>query len=345
MASAGTPRWAIVFGQWLLCGAAGALLCLVVALLCVGVGFPALVLALGVWGLQWGLIGGAAMGGVLRLFGRLSRGVAPNGSLLIAIVICGICAFVALASGVVRSPWHVRPGVPVLPLGPVPYRWILLPIPLAMLGGLGGTLAASVLWRWPPQRRRPAAWRAGAAALLSTAVVYLASPEGSPLFAKTRAFGRRTSCQSNLKQLRLGLNMYAEDWDGKLPACDTANDLPGVDYGRLAAIEADAADVVGSKGALGRGAIWPYVKNAGLFFCPSDPANWDWRGWYRMDRFPSPGISYAWNAELAGRKLSSIPNDEWLLRDREPWHNRGWNLVMRDGQATWQRPSDPPARE
>ena len=39
-----------------------------------------------------------------------------------------------------------------------------------------------------------------------------------PVFAKAREKARQTSCLSNVKQLGLGLMMYAQDYDEKLPS-------------------------------------------------------------------------------------------------------------------------------
>src|SRR5438093_9620550 len=39
-----------------------------------------------------------------------------------------------------------------------------------------------------------------------------------PVFARARENARRSSCQSNLKQLGLGFQMYTQDYDERLPA-------------------------------------------------------------------------------------------------------------------------------
>jgi len=42
-----------------------------------------------------------------------------------------------------------------------------------------------------------------------------------PVFAKAREKARAVACLSNVKQLNLGLMMYADDWDGYLPPAQT----------------------------------------------------------------------------------------------------------------------------
>ena len=80
-----------------------------------------------------------------------------------------------------------------------------------------------------------------------------------PVFARARENARRASCQSNLKQIGLGIMQYAQDYDEKLPR-------------RIAGADADGlgADI----GALSwRRAIFPYVKSTQLFACPSNTDN------------------------------------------------------------------------
>ena len=70
-----------------------------------------------------------------------------------------------------------------------------------------------------------------------------------PVFARARENARRSSCQSNLKQLGLGLLQYAQDYDERLP--------------------------IGNVGITGTGGwagpIYPYVKSVQIYKCPSDP--------------------------------------------------------------------------
>ena len=38
-----------------------------------------------------------------------------------------------------------------------------------------------------------------------------------PVFAKAREKARTAACQSNIKQILLGIKMYVEDYDGRFP--------------------------------------------------------------------------------------------------------------------------------
>ena len=80
-----------------------------------------------------------------------------------------------------------------------------------------------------------------------------------PVFARARENARRSSCQSNLKQIGLGVLQYVQDYDERYPA--THWDVNGSDQPFP-----DAGDE--------RGWSWniqPYVKSAQLFQCPSEP--------------------------------------------------------------------------
>lgn len=68
-----------------------------------------------------------------------------------------------------------------------------------------------------------------------------------PVFARVRENARRASCQSNEKQLALGLMQYAQDYDERLPAYDLAQ-VDGIYWHEM---------------------IQPYIKNWQIVRCPS----------------------------------------------------------------------------
>ena len=71
-----------------------------------------------------------------------------------------------------------------------------------------------------------------------------------PVFARARENARRASCQSNLKQIGLGVMQYTQDYDEKYP-------------GRFIGTEVNSW----------RRQIFPYVKSTQLFACPSNTNN------------------------------------------------------------------------
>jgi prepilin-type N-terminal cleavage/methylation domain-containing protein/prepilin-type processing-associated H-X9-DG protein len=76
-----------------------------------------------------------------------------------------------------------------------------------------------------------------------------------PVFGRARENARRSSCQSNLKQLGLGVLQYAQDFDEYIvPAVQRVSVSPVV------------------RGTW-RFALYPYVKSTQVFSCPSNPVN------------------------------------------------------------------------
>lgn len=75
-----------------------------------------------------------------------------------------------------------------------------------------------------------------------------------PVFARARENARRTSCQSNLKQIGIGMLQYVQDYDEKVP-----RSYYGIDRDASGAGRWKWMDV-----------IFPYVKNEQIFNCPSD---------------------------------------------------------------------------
>ena len=86
-----------------------------------------------------------------------------------------------------------------------------------------------------------------------------------PAFARARENARRASCQSNLKQLSIGMHMYLQDVDNMYP--------PYYNYG---------SEFGGPNIGWGE-AIFPYIKNQQVFQCPSEPTKTGATGDYDND--------------------------------------------------------------
>ena len=104
-----------------------------------------------------------------------------------------------------------------------------------------------------------------------------------PVFAQARSKARQTACLSNMKQIGLGLMMYAQDYDEVLPGNSTLNNPGGPTDARwpAPAISAHSAGLSEKYGWMqpydvtnpGTHRIWardvqPYVKNTQIFHCP-----------------------------------------------------------------------------
>jgi prepilin-type N-terminal cleavage/methylation domain-containing protein/prepilin-type processing-associated H-X9-DG protein len=139
-----------------------------------------------------------------------------------------------------------------------------------------------------------------------------------PVFARARENARRASCQSNLKQIGLGLMQYTQDYDERMPifVADIPKNSTPSDY------MADAFSDPWQD-------IQPYVKNTQIFVCPSafksttnvPTANSDTNYMYNgaLVKFLSTlsGKEY-----FAGKSLAAIPESsatvviqEWAVRE------------------------------
>ena len=104
-----------------------------------------------------------------------------------------------------------------------------------------------------------------------------------PVFAQAREKARQASCLSNMKQLGTALQLYVDDYDETFPNGTwlTSSDMNATHSNGYASSFVYM--------------LWPYVKNGGMFCCPSCPGrsrvvrNFD-QGY--------PGSSYAANGAL-----------------------------------------------
>jgi prepilin-type N-terminal cleavage/methylation domain-containing protein/prepilin-type processing-associated H-X9-DG protein len=88
--------------------------------------------------------------------------------------------------------------------------------------------------------------------LVVVAIIAILAAILFPVFARARENARRASCQSNLKQIGLGLIQYTQDYDEAVPA-DVF-------------VSVQASDATHYKWM---DAIYPYVKSTQIFDCPS----------------------------------------------------------------------------
>src|SRR5690606_35949651 len=85
-----------------------------------------------------------------------------------------------------------------------------------------------------------------------------------PVFARARENARRASCQSNLKQIGLGILQYVQDYDEKMPM----NAVGGPQVLETGANSGNQG-CAGSWCHLWHHAVHPYIKSVQLFNCPS----------------------------------------------------------------------------
>ncbi len=170
-----------------------------------------------------------------------------------------------------------------------------------------------------------------------------------PVFARAREKARQTSCLSNVKQIMLAVNMYAQDYDETL--C--------------------IAYISSSPTVRWYNAIVPYVKNTQIFKCPSMPTGvsysggygWNIGGWNSSD-WDGYGYWYneyrTWNGAPVCLADIQYPSESIVIGDPASngysgnglylilysnityiptLHNDGGNYGFADGHAKWMKPT------
>lgn len=189
--------------------------------------------------------------------------------------------------------------------------------------------------------------------LVVIAIIALLAAILFPVFARARENARRSSCQSNLKQLMLGIHQYTQDYDEKMVPWRQSRDADaagftwnsGGDTGGWTDPQATTADYYWMI------LIYPYVKSPQIYFCPSAvddvgdacgtrgqrycstnldgsyAMNISWTWCSPADPTNGRGVSgYQWSQGQAGPSLSSFssPSTLALLGDA----NESQSVVM-----------------
>lgn len=139
-----------------------------------------------------------------------------------------------------------------------------------------------------------------------------------PVFARAREAARKTACTSNVRQLGMGMMQYVQDNDELFPPR-----MPNPAAG--AAFPCKPCRTIDW-----RGYVMPYIKNTGLFRCPSDtgvPVAADPTAGGPLYRDPSLGgygSSYCLNTVLT--RLGSLaavvqPSDTYMGAEVWSWHS------------------------
>lgn len=94
-----------------------------------------------------------------------------------------------------------------------------------------------------------------------------------PVFARAREQARKTTCLSNLKQIGTAMQMYVQDYDETFPWLmqDGRNNDNATGLSRN--MTAGPPNLNGVRGLFMEYTFQPYVKNYGIFACPTLRAN------------------------------------------------------------------------
>jgi prepilin-type N-terminal cleavage/methylation domain-containing protein/prepilin-type processing-associated H-X9-DG protein len=139
--------------------------------------------------------------------------------------------------------------------------------------------------------------------LVVIAIIALLAAILFPVFSRARENARRSSCQSNLKQVGLGVAQYVQDYDEKYPMGEIYPWDNNDKACALAAAQSAGAPIVFKTMSATAGSlmwmsqIYPYVRSTQIYYCPSGPTGadgTDWKStWPATDK--TKGFSYAYN--------------------------------------------------
>ncbi len=178
-----------------------------------------------------------------------------------------------------------------------------------------------------------------------------------PVFAKARGKAREIACLSNLRQIGMGIAMYAEDCDGLYPyAVDPADYMtPQIWTGSTDQAIIDFHKDIPFITHI-NDALLPYVKSKEMFHCPAD-FGFDLEDFTGLEidkngnpanAYPSSfkkfGTSYYYRTEIAarhaGEQTFQRPAEVNVLFDGAGrWHGTDippalrYNVVFADGHA------------
>jgi prepilin-type N-terminal cleavage/methylation domain-containing protein/prepilin-type processing-associated H-X9-DG protein len=124
-----------------------------------------------------------------------------------------------------------------------------------------------------------------------------------PVFARARENARRASCQSNLKQISLGILQYVQDYDEKFPSPAVCGPIL-LETGQNSGNSGCGAPAPGNYYHLWMHIIHPYVKSVQVFNCPSQ-SNTAYIGTYTGQY--TGNIHYGYSYYMAGRAAAAVP--------------------------------------
>ena len=175
-----------------------------------------------------------------------------------------------------------------------------------------------------------------------------------PALARAKRMAHSIACQSNLKQLQLAWQLYADDNNGRIVPNWVLGLTPASyvnNYGTSNSWVCGSALLSDSTDGIRQGALWPYSKAEGLYRCPSDRSLWS----YGPRRAPRP-FNIALNCVLNGgwdggngyamhplvlERLPEIrrPSRLFSFMDEEAASmTSGEFLIMPEGRAWWMVP-------
>ena len=138
-----------------------------------------------------------------------------------------------------------------------------------------------------------------------------------PVFAKARANARRATCQSNLKQIGLGIMQYVQDYDNYTCVGEITQSAQAGNTAAACAYftDWDSGTSGGAGSPMWMDFIQPYLKNTQIYYCPDGPPSgaqslsvyyWSHVGFQNTN--PANWDGYAYNANVLPDYYTDLAN-------------------------------------
>jgi prepilin-type N-terminal cleavage/methylation domain-containing protein/prepilin-type processing-associated H-X9-DG protein len=131
-----------------------------------------------------------------------------------------------------------------------------------------------------------------------------------PVFGRARENARRSSCQSNLKQIGLGFAQYTQDYDERLPNAAGGGTGGAGMIGGWVKFAHWPYDASTQSFDVTSGSLYPYIKSSQIYICPSDTQGQKQLESYEMNGCLTTGSA----AVMPGKSLASFEEtSKWAL--------------------------------
>ena len=169
--------------------------------------------------------------------------------------------------------------------------------------------------------------------LVVVAIIAILAAILFPVFSRAREQARQVRCANNMRQIATAMLTYANDYEGVLPG-----------------LNAFSRDCYNVNGELTSGAMFPYVKEKGIFTCPSE--------WKRNQgpNVPDNAFTYSYTingwvtpapdkpgragnrglADSTGEAVADFPNPaRTVLLVDENTRLGDWGIIINDQLFIW----------